>query len=321
MANEAINEKMTALADEIRELSDTTDKKSLTEMITHLESANDELEAQIALIEELAYSINNLPEKGDATDSDILNDMLYKTLSSISNNELTTVMSYTFAAQSLLTTVDLPNVTRIQEHAFAHCISLSELNFPKVTQVAGSAFYRCINLETISMPNLTSAIGAYVFAYCSQLKSISLPKLRSAGGAYLFNYNRNMTTAYLPELDITTGAFQGCNALTDVYCPKTIATGNQTFQYCSQLSTLSLPQCSSIGTNVFSGCWRLLSLYLMSSQVCRLASSATFSYSPIAGYTTYTNGVLGSIYVPASLLTQYQSATNWAYFSSRFVGV
>jgi hypothetical protein len=44
MAELTANEKLTALADEIRELSITADKKSLTEMITHLESANDELE-------------------------------------------------------------------------------------------------------------------------------------------------------------------------------------------------------------------------------------------------------------------------------------
>jgi hypothetical protein len=59
----------------------------------------------------------------------------------------------------------------------------------------------------------------------------------------------------------------------------------------------------------------------MNSSVCKLAGSNAFKSTPIAGYTTYTSGILGNIYVPASLLSKYQSATNWTYFSSRFVGV
>jgi hypothetical protein len=49
-------------------------------------------------------------------------------------------------------------------------------------------------------------------------------------------------------------------------------------------------------------------------------NSNAFASTPIGGYSTST-GTYGSIYVPASLLTSYQTATNWTYFSSRFVGV
>jgi hypothetical protein len=46
-------------------------------------------------------------------------------------------------------------------------------------------------------------------------------------------------------------------------------------------------------------------------------NSNAFSSTPIGGY-----GLgAGSIYVPTSLLTSYQTATNWTYFSSRFVGI
>lgn len=58
----------------------------------------------------------------------------------------------------------------------------------------------------------------------------------------------------------------------------------------------------------------------MSPSVASLAHSNAFSSTPIAGYSAST-GQVGSIYVPASLLTTYQSKTNWTYFSSRFVGV
>ena len=59
-------------------------------------------------------------------------------------------------------------------------------------------------------------------------------------------------------------------------------------------------------------------LYLTGSSLCKLSNSNAFSSTPIGGYSA-SAGTYGSIYVPASLLTSYQTATNWAYFSSRFV--
>lgn len=44
-----------------------------------------------------------------------------------------------------------------------------------------------------------------------------------------------------------------------------------------------------------------------------------FANTPIAN-TTYL-GYFGSIYVPASLLASYKTATNWATYSSRMVGI
>jgi hypothetical protein len=53
----------------------------------------------------------------------------------------------------------------------------------------------------------------------------------------------------------------------------------------------------------------LTKLYLMGSVVCTLTGNP-FNR---AGITSST----GSIYVPASLLTSYKTATNWASFSNR----
>jgi hypothetical protein len=43
-----------------------------------------------------------------------------------------------------------------------------------------------------------------------------------------------------------------------------------------------------------------------------------FNSTPISNYSA-SAGRFGSIYVPASLLTEYQTASRWSYFSSRFV--
>ena len=55
--------------------------------------------------------------------------------------------------------------------------------------------------------------------------------------------------------------------------------------------------------------------------MCSNGGTSTFTSTPIAGYTTSTGGVYGSIFVPASLYDRYISATNWVTYSSRFVSV
>ena len=116
-------------------------------------------------------------------------------------------------------------------------------------------------------------------------------------------------------------AFAYCTSLTTVDLPKASYIGNGAFFYCRLLQSVSLPNVSYIGSYVFRYCYNLLSLYLGGTSVCSLAMSNAFGSTPIAGYTTSTGGVYGSIFVPASLLTSYQTATNWAAFSSRFVGI
>lgn len=96
--------------------------------------------------------------------------------------------------------------------------------------------------------------------------------------------------------------------------------GTYAFYNCFSLTTASFPAATSIGNSAFYNCYSLKSLYLTGSSLCKLSNPNAFTSTPIGGYST-SAGTYGSIYVPASLLTSYQTATNWTYFSSRFVGV
>ena len=69
----------------------------------------------------------------------------------------------------------------------------------------------------------------------------------------------------------------------------------------------------------FASCSTLNSVYLTMSTVPTLQSSDAFFRTPL--YNSAYTGVFGSIFVPTSLLTAYQTATNWAAYSSRFVGL
>lgn len=115
-------------------------------------------------------------------------------------------------------------------------------------------------------------------------------------------------------------AFYDCTSLTTASFPKVTSIGRYAFYDCNSLTTANFPVATSIGSSAFGYCYKLKSLYLTGSSLCNLSNSNAFYSTPIGGYSK-SAGTYGSIYVPASLLTSYQTATNWTYFSSRFVGI
>ena len=187
--------------------------------------------------------------------------------------------------------------TNIGVGAFYYCNSLTTVSFPACTTIGGDAFFYCSSLTSVSFPACTS-IGSNAFYCCSNLTTASFPACTTIG-CYAFFY---------------------CYSLTSVSFPACTSIGSNAFYDCSNLTTASFPVCTSIGSYAFRDCYNLKSLYLLGSSVCKLSNSNAFTSTPIGGYSK-SAGTYGSIYVPASLLTSYQTATNWTYFSSRFVGV
>lgn len=187
------------------------------------------------------------------------------------------------------------SATKIGGYAFRGCNNMTGADFPNVLSIDGYAFASCSKLKTAIFQKATF-ISEYAFYSCSMLSSISFPSVSS----------------------LATNAFAYCT-LTSVEFPaaKFINGFNSMFT----LTMASFPSASIISNLAFRGCYNLLSVYLLGPSVCRLSSSNAFSSTPIAGYITSTGGVYGSIFVPASLYDQYISASNWSFFSSRFVSV
>ena len=81
------------------------------------------------------------------------------------------------------------------------------------------------------------------------------------------------------------------------------------FQYCSGLTEASFPNATSIGGSAFNGCRKLTTIYVgtNTSTVCTLSNTSVFN-----NCTNLTN-----IYVPASLVSNYKSATNWSNYASK----
>lgn len=204
-------------------------------------------------------------------------------------------------------------VSRLRQAAFMYATSLKTVNLPACSAIGQSAFVGCTLLNTASFETCT-AVGSSAFQNCTALKTISFPACVSVSWAG-FSTCTSLTAADLPNCTYLGGrAFQGCTKLKDVNLPKCRYIYSSTFQSCKSITTLNLPEISMIGSTAFGSCTALSSLYMTGSRLCTLSGSNAFTATKITSTS-------GAIYVPASMLTSYQEATNWTYFSNRMVGV
>ena len=67
-----------------------------------------------------------------------------------------------------LTTYTNDRVTSIRTYAFYYCSALTSVNLPNATSIGDSAFYTCSNLASANLPQVTS-IGTNEFRSCSKL--------------------------------------------------------------------------------------------------------------------------------------------------------
>ena len=225
--------------------------------------------------------------------------VISRTISSYTNDTVKSIGDYAFASYYSLTTVSFPACTTIGNNAFNNCTKLTTVSFPACTTISDFAFVSCSSLTTVSFPECTT-IGNFAFEYCTNLTTVSFPACTTIGS----------------------NAFSNCTKLTTVSFPACTTIGSNAFAYCYSLTTVSFPACTTIsGSFNFRGCLRLLSAYFLGSSVPKLTYSNAFSSTPIGGYTAFTQGISGSIFVRVSLLTQFRSAANWKYYSSRMVGL
>lgn len=265
-----------------------------------------------------------------------LEALIYGTIVEV-NSDVEFIRYNAFCYLNELTTASFPMCTLIGSYAFNNCINLTTVSFPVCTHISSNAFISCHKLISASFPQCSfvgiyafascrSMISAYfpecislyhgAFAYCTNLETISFPKCT------FLDYNTfastHIVTASFPVLSsIGSYVFAGCNQLTTVSFPVCTYIGSYAFRGCTNLSTVSFPMCNKILSNAFLSCFTLISLYITASSVCSLYASTAFSSTPIGGYTSYTDGAYGSIFVPGSLVDAYKSATNWSYFSDR----
>ena len=148
-----------------------------------------------------------------------------------------------------------------------------------------SSAFEYKSVQTVDLPNCLY-VGNNAFFYCTSLTTVNLPSCTA-----LYDY-----------------AFRSCNNLSYISLPNVTRVSGYCFGNCTALETISLPKCSYLNRYAFWSCYNLNTIYMgieLSTVASMVSSNALLDCS-----------ALQSIYVPASLVDAYKSATNWSYYSS-----
>lgn len=135
---------------------------------------------------EMAEKILAIEGGGSGSIDHSLEDgIIRRTLTSYSNDRITTIGAYAFANFAALKSIDFPNVTSIKRNAFYTCNGLTSVVFPKVVDIGTSAFNNCSSLDIVDFHVLTT-IAAQAFQYSTGLYTVII---RSPNVPTLSNIN------------------------------------------------------------------------------------------------------------------------------------
>lgn len=189
------------------------------------------------------------------------NELVARTLTTYTNNRVTSVGEYAFYNHKNLTTANFSNVTNIGQYAFQDCTMLKSISFPKVTNIGQYAFYKCNKLTNADFPEAIS-IGKLAFYTCSNLTVTNFPNVTNIGDS-AFEYCSSLTNADFPETtSIGVRAFGDCNKLMSINLPKVTDLKQSAFAYCYSLTNAYFLEATNIAQFAFIGCKKLTSVEL-----------------------------------------------------------
>ena len=159
--------------------------------------------------------------------------------------------------------------------------TLTEYTNYRVESVKQRLFYYDKNITKVDLPNVKS-IGADCFIGCTKLASVNLPSLES----------------------LENNVFQG-TALVSVVLPNVTTAKSRAFSGCESLVFVDFPKLTQFQYQFFNRCTALKTIILRSPTLCVCSGANAFEY--------ITEGLI-TVYVRQSLITEYQTATNWSSF-------
>ena len=169
--------------------------------------------------------------------------------------------------------------------------TIMELKDDRLVNIRDYVFSHCTMLETVDLPNVIKTEG-YTFWNCTSLRNVNLPKL------------------------VTTGqrSFQDCTSLETIKLPSLETIGHYyNFLNCSNLKIADFPKLKDglRWTSTFANCTSLTALIL------RREDTSTMRLDVSSLRNTGISAGTGYIYVPASLVDSYKSATNWSAYADQ----
>lgn len=200
-----------------------------------------------------------------------------------------TIGENAFKGQTMLTSVNFPDVETIAGGAFSGCTSLKEAYLGIYTTVKGQdnkfIFDNDVPLEKLTLSraetdksiNDKDDVKGFDFPPLTNLKELHLPALKTLKWYGAFNNYKALTTIDAPKLEnipshtfsncdelesvnlpsvkeIDGGAaFDNCNKLRGIYCPACTKVGNSFVSSTPNLKTINFPAMKDVGESWFSG--------------------------------------------------------------------
>lgn len=313
----ALTDKLSAIGDAIRQKTGGTSKLTL-----------DQMAAEIGTIQ--GGEIIEV-ESHDWEDWYLTQDTLSENIDLYENDRITKVREYGFAG-CFIKNISLPNVISVDKNGFSNS-ELISISLPKCTKMErGYNFNNCRELKTVDVPLVTN-LGTNTFAFCQTLVNIELPQLTTIGEE-CFSSCYALESISVPQLESAGNkAFQNCWSFVNIELPNLTTIGEQCFYNCKSLESINLPLVTSLKSQEFYYCNALKKIDLPSvitlsskynfgnygafqqcsaleTVILRNNSVVTLEYSNIFADTLIASGT-GYVYVPASLVDSYKTATNW----------
>lgn len=184
-----------------------------------------------------------------------------------------------------------------------------------ITSIADHAFRNRKNLALTTIPSNVKTIGQYAFYNCTALALTDLPNGITNIDINGFRDCKNISLTSLPTglTSIADSSFRGCSKLA-IYqlSSKITSVGSYGFYGCTSIKKLRMHSSEiTINELAFGGCTNLERIMLPNvTNVPTLSNINAFNNTPIASGTGY-------IYVPDTLVTDFQNSTNWSNFSTQ----
>ena len=211
--------------------------------------------------------------------------------------------------------VNFPELIRIDMlQSIGYTCYINELYAPKLTYGLFDSIYGLKHLD------LPSYIGPGEFYRFYDTESVYLPLMETMVRGYAFTNWRSLKHIYLPSCTSTVdrpdgyhntynNTFEYCSELQTVNLPIFITTDlTEFFYYCQNLQLVDFGSLPSMvcNTGTFYNCAKLTTLIIRTSSLCTLNTINAFNRTPFAS-----GNAGGTLYVPQSLISSYQNATNW----------
>ena len=168
--------------------------------------------------------------------------------SELDGHEVTAIGDRVFKNNSNLRSVVIPDtVIKIGAETFYNCANLGNVTLSaNLQEMGGKAFGKCVLLTDMVLPESLVFVDYGVFEKCIGLEKINIPANLKTGGM-------------MGESAFYTGAFEGCEKLSDVSFDEGITTiPKALFRNCAGLKNIIIPDSvTTIEANAFRNCINL----------------------------------------------------------------